>query len=111
MLLRICPRGAALVPYKHAAVGQQARYIGRSYDTASNSWPADKAPCVIDTEKARPELVLKVRKRAQSGDVMPFDAETAQELRVPYKLLEWAEGEWVEAKATPAKRESAGGKA
>lgn len=110
MLLRLCPSGAALVPYKHAAVGQQARYIGRAFDAKVGGWPATKEPEVIDTDKARRELVTKIGKRAKSRDLLPADEATAAALGVEYVPLRWEAGVWVETpKDQHKKRASAGG--
>jgi hypothetical protein len=108
MKLRFHSRAGLLValPGGHR-VGSAPRYIGRTYEPETRTFPASAKPFEVEPfapgasvpfeqRRRRDQLMLRLKKLCRrDGSLLPADEETAQRCQVPWvKPVKQDDGEW-----------------
>jgi len=107
MLLRFYAKADALqrVPDFHPAVDQHDRYVGRAHDPENpGAFPATREPFECDSDSQNGIRLKHLIFR--DGDLWAADEETAAHCQVPFVPVEFADGEWVLARAAKLSKDS-----
>ncbi|HTJ17826.1 MAG TPA: hypothetical protein VL494_13695 [Steroidobacteraceae bacterium] len=107
MQLKFYAREDALVREAgvHPRIGEATRYYGRSFDTATRGYPADKEPFVVESDTEDGDKCAKQCRQKRA--LWAADEKTAAAIGVPFVPVEWKDGAVV-AKAAPKKAEASG---